>query len=84
MTLLNTKSIIKYMDDSSTIIVLLTITVIILSVVIVALLAVVTVLLLRLNKIAKNIEAMSNNFAEATQWLSPTKLFSTIVDTFRR
>lgn len=72
------------MDDSSTIIVLLTITVIILAVVIVALLAVVTTLLLRLNKIAKNIEAVSTNFAEATSWLSPAKLFSTIVDTFRR
>lgn len=72
------------MSDSSTIIVLLTITVIILSVVIVALLTAVTFLLLRLNKIAKNIEAVSNNVAEATEWLSPTKLISTIVGAFRR
>ena len=72
------------MSDSSTIIVLLTITVIILSIVIVALLATVTVLLFRLNRIAKSIEAVSNNLAEATEWLSPVKLFSTIFDVFRK
>ena len=46
------------MDDTSTIVILLTITVIILSVVIVVLLGIVTVLMFRLNKIAKNIEAV--------------------------
>jgi len=72
------------MSDSSTIIVLLTVTVIILSIVIVALIATVTVLLFRLNKIAKNIEAVSNHIAEATEWFSPAKLFSTIVSVFRK
>jgi len=72
------------MSDSSTVIVLLTITVIILSIVIVALLAAVTFLLLRLNKIAKNIEAVSNNLAEATAWLSPAKIITTVMSTFRR
>jgi hypothetical protein len=72
------------MSDSSTIIVLLTITVIILSVVIVVLLASVTVLLIRLNRIAKNIESVSNHIAEATEWLSPVKLFSTVVDFIRK
>ena len=72
------------MSDSSTIIVLLTVTVIILSVVIVALIATVTVLLFRLNRIAKSIEAVSNNLAEATEWLSPVKLFSTALSIFRK
>lgn len=72
------------MDDSSTIVILLTITVIILSVVIVALLGIVTVLMFRLNKIAKNIEAVSTNIAEATSWFSPAKLISTVVGAFRR
>lgn len=72
------------MGESSTIIVLLTITVIILSVVIVALLAAVTFLLVRLNKIAKNIEAVSNNIAEATQWFSPVKIVSTIIGAIKR
>ena len=72
------------MSDSSTIIVLLTITVIILSVVIVVLLGAVTFLLLRLNRIAKNIEAVSNHVAQATEWFSPTKVISTVVSAFRR
>lgn len=72
------------MGESSTIIVLLTITVIILSVVIAALLAAVTFLLVRLNKIAKNIEAVSNNIAEATSWFSPAKIISTVVGAIRR
>ncbi len=72
------------MGESSTIIVLLTITVIILSVVIVALLAAVTFLLVRLNKIAKNIEAVSTNIAEATAWFSPVKLISTVVGAIKR
>ena len=72
------------MGESSTIIVLLTITVIILAVVIAALLAAVTFLLVRMNKIAKNIEAVSNNIAEATEWLSPVKLISTIVGAIKR
>jgi hypothetical protein len=74
----------KSMGDSATIIVLLTITVILLSIVIIALVAAITVLIVRLNKIAHNIEAISSNVAEATEWFSPTKIFSTIVDTFRR
>lgn len=72
------------MSDSSTIIVLLTITVIILSVVIVVLLGAVTFLLLRLNRIAKNIEAVSNNIADATEWFSPVKIISTIVGAIKR
>ena len=72
------------MGESSTIIVLLTITVILLSVVIVALLATVTILVLRINKIAKNVESVSNHVAEAIEWLSPTKVITTIVDVFRR
>jgi len=72
------------MEDSSTIIVLLTVTVILLSLVIVALLAVITVLVIRINKIAKNIESVSNHIAEATEWLSPVKVVSTIVDVFRK
>ncbi len=72
------------MSDSSTIIVLLTITVIILAIVIAVLLASVTFLLLRLNRIAKNIEAVSNHVAEATEWFSPVKLISTVVEAFRR
>ena len=74
----------KNMAESSTIIVLLTITVILLSVVIVALLATITVLILRVNRIAKNVEKVSGNVAEATEWLSPVKLFSTVVDMFKR
>ena len=77
-------SIIMFMGESTTIIVLLTITVILLSIVIVALLATLTVLVIKINRIAKNIESVSNHVAEATEWLSPTKLISTIVDIFRR
>ena len=72
------------MGESSTIIVLLTVTVIILSIVIVALLAGVTILMIRLNKIAKNIESVSTNIAEATQWANPVKLITTVVNAIKR
>lgn len=72
------------MGETSTIIVLLTITVIILSVVIVALLGAVTFLLMRLNKIAKNIETVSTNIAEATQWANPVKLITTVIGAIKR
>lgn len=71
------------MGESSTIIVLLTVTVILLSLVIVALLAVITVLIVRINRIVKNIESVSNHVAQATEWFSPVKVVSTIVDVFR-
>jgi len=72
------------MSESSTIITLLTITVILLSVVIVVMLGVITVLVVRVNRIAKHIESVSNNIAQVTEWFSPVKLISTVVDVFRR
>ena len=51
---------------------------------IVALLATVTVLIVRLNKIAKNVEAISHNVASATEWFSPMKIFSIVADVFKR
>lgn len=74
----------KYMEDSSTIIVLLTITVIMLAAVIIALLGVVAVLVYRINRIVKHIESVSKNVAEATAWFTPSKLVGSILDLFNR
>lgn len=72
------------MADDSTVIVLLTITVIILSFVVVVVLGIVTVFLLRINRILRHIDTLSKNVAEASAWLTPVKLLSSIRDLFNR
>lgn len=72
------------MNDSSTIIVLLTIAVVLLSAIIVIFLGVVTLLLVRINRIVKNIEDVSNSVAEAAAWFTPAKLFGAVIDLFNR
>lgn len=70
--------------DSNTIIVLLTATVILLSIVIIVMLVTVTIVLLKLNKLAKNVNATAHHLASATEWLSPVKVFGYASRLFRR
>lgn len=70
--------------DSNTIIVLLTVITILLSVVILALLVAVVLVLIKVNKIAKSVDSVTHNFAEASAWLSPAKLFSEVVKAFKK
>lgn len=72
------------MEDTQTLVTLLTIAVILLSVVIVALLVAVTVVLIKVHHLVKTVDAITTNVASATEWLSPTKVISTAVRLFRR
>ena len=72
------------MEDIQTAIVLLSIIVGLLSVIIVTLLAVVIALLVRLNTGMKSVSKITTNVASATEWLSPTKVFSEISGLFRK
>ena len=61
--------------EVSTAITLLTINLIIVSVVIILVIIAATVLLVKLTKIAKNIETTSAHIASITEWFSPFKVF---------
>jgi len=69
--------------ETATAISLLTINVIVLSVVILALLIIIIVLMVRLNRIASTMQQVTQNVASATEWLSPTKLFSYVAAFFQ-
>jgi hypothetical protein len=70
--------------ESQTIITLLTITVILLSTVMVALLGIVIVVLVKLQKIAQNLDNVLKNVATASEWLTPTKVLGQIINLFRK
>lgn len=68
----------------STIITLLTITVILLSAVVIALLIAATLVMVKVNKVAKTIDQITDNLASATAWLAPAKIVSEIMKAFRK
>ena len=73
--------------DVNTAIVLLTINVIVLSVVIALLLISTIVLIVKLNKVAKNIQETTAHVASVTEWFSPVKVFSEaykVVQSFKK
>lgn len=72
------------MEDVQTVIVLLSIIVGILSFVVVVLLTLVIILLVKANRVVKRVDAITTNVARATEWLSPTKVFSEISNLFRK
>jgi len=70
--------------DINVLVTLLTITVIILSTVIIVLLGAVAAVLIKINRIAKSIDAITQNVASASDWLSPMKAMSNIARLFRK
>ncbi|MGV9001670.1 MAG: hypothetical protein ACOH18_01805 [Candidatus Saccharimonadaceae bacterium] len=62
--------------DTSTAISLLTINLILLSVVIISLIVMAIVLIVKLNKIASNVEQTTSNITSISAWFSPFKVFS--------
>lgn len=70
--------------DMNVLVTLLTVAVVLLSIVIVALLAVMTIVLVKVHRIVKTLDAITQNVASATDWLSPVKVFNQIVRLFRR
>ncbi|HJP81350.1 MAG TPA: hypothetical protein VJ841_03090 [Candidatus Saccharimonadales bacterium] len=70
--------------DNSTVVTLLTVTVILLSVVIIALLTAVTLVLVKIKRIAKTVDEITQNVAAATEWFSPMGFFSNLVHKSRK
>lgn len=64
--------------EVSTAITLLTINLIVLSAVIILMIIGIIVLVIKLNKIAHNVQETTSHIASATEWLSPVKVFSEI------
>lgn len=69
--------------DTTTVITLLTINLIVLSVVIIAIIVAAIILVVKMNKIASNIQETTAHLASATEWLSPVKVFTEIANVIR-
>jgi len=69
--------------DTATVITLLTINLIVLSVVIISMIIVTIVLVVKMNKIASNVEQTTANMASITSWFSPVKVFTEFANAIR-
>lgn len=72
------------MEDMQTVIILMTVVIIIHSVTIVVLFGVIISLLTKLKRLVNQAEAAVSNIAQATEWLSPVKLFTEVARLFRK
>jgi len=70
--------------EVTTAISLLTINLIVLSLVIILVIVAAIVLVVKLNKIAKNIQQTTTHVANITEWFSPVKVFSELVKVFKK
>lgn len=70
--------------DVDVLVTLLSVAVILQSVVIVALLVIMTLVLVKVHRIAKNMDAIMGNLAHATEWLTPTKVIAQVAKLFRK
>lgn len=71
------------MEDMQTVIILLSVIVGLLSFVILAMLVAMISLLIKLNRFAQRVDTVTANVARASEWLSPTKVFSEVKNLFR-
>ena len=71
------------MEDMQTVIILLSVIVGLLSFVILVMLIAMISLLIKLNRFARRVDAVTANVARASEWLSPTKVFSEVKNLFR-
>lgn len=72
------------MEDMQTVIILMTVVIIIHSVTIIVLFGVIISLLTKLKRLVNQAEVAVANIAQATEWLSPVKLFTEVVQLFRK
>lgn len=72
------------MEDIQTVIILMSAVIIIHSVTIIVLFGVIIALLTKLKRLVNHAEATVSNIAQATEWLSPVKLFTEVVQLFRK
>lgn len=70
--------------EMQTVVTLLTITVILLSVVIVTLLAIMIAVFVKIKRVMTSLDRVSRNVADATEWLTPARLFREFTQAFRR
>ena len=70
------------MEDMQTVIILMTVVIIIHSVTIIVLFGVIISLLTKLKRLVNHAEVAVSNIAQATEWLSPVKLFTEVVQLF--
>lgn len=69
--------------EISTAITLLTINIIVLSLVIIVVIVAAIVLLIKLNKVAKNVQETTAHLASITEWFSPVKVFGSLMSAIR-
>lgn len=70
--------------EVSTAITLLTINLVVLSLVIILVIVAAIILVVKLNKIARNVQQTTNNVANITEWFSPVKVFGELVKAFKK
>lgn len=70
--------------ETQTAITLLTIIVSLLSGIMILVLAAIIAILLKIRKLATNLDTVLQNVAQASEWLVPAKAFSQIVNLFRK
>jgi len=70
--------------EVSTAIALLTINLVVLSLVIILVIVAAIVLVVKLNKIASNVQQTTNNVANITEWFSPVKVFGELFKVFKK
>jgi len=70
--------------DTNVVITLLTITVILLSVVIVTMLTIAIVILVKVQRVIRSIDAITQNIASASEWLVPARVIGHLTKLFRR
>lgn len=72
------------MEDMQTVIILMTVVIVIHSVTIIVLFGVIIALLTKLKRLVNRAEAVTHNIAQATEWLSPVKVFTEVARLFRK
>lgn len=72
------------MQEVQTAIVLLSIITGILSVIIIVLIGVIIAILIRLRQVIARIDRIASNISDATEWLSPVKVFKSIKQLFNK
>lgn len=70
--------------DTHTLIILLTIAVLLLSVMMIAVLAIAIIIVLKVRSIAERVNRITDNVANASEWLVPAKVMSEVVKLFRK
>ena len=70
--------------DTQTTITLLTIAVLLLSTVVVVILGIVIAILLKVRKMTQKFDAVMQNVAQASEWLTPAKVLGQIANLFRK